>query len=530
MERGFQNDDSARPHHGQSRSQALAAARRIDHEVEPAADVSHLIGGHGLEAETARDPQLLVVPSDDGHGRAGRPEHLCDEQPEPAVPEDGRLHRIADTHLFEDAAGCGERLGEHGHFVGHAVRDGVQILYGKRQKLGEGAVPAADAGDRPALAVLADAVPTGAALPAPDVDLADNAPADPVRSVRRRLAHHADELVAGHAAEVRVPDKDFQICSADAGQPDADQAVVRVRRPEHIAQLEPAVAGYERTHLTPQDRTRARLRAYYLRERSSMCRARVLVLSAALLATPLASGCELAMAREQATAEWTKSYPLAAGGRLEIDNVNGRINVEAWDGATVDVRAERLGKGSTQDEAKRMLDRIEIAEQVSGGAIRIQTKVARASSWLGGGTEVRYFVKVPAGAEIDVETVNGGIEVTGLRGRVTAETTNGGVTARRIAGPINASTTNGGVDVDVDAVTEPGIDLECTNGGIRLRLPRDAKATLAASITNGGIDADNLNIELAGQTTRRRLEGRLNGGGPRIALDGTNGGIQIAAK
>jgi hypothetical protein len=261
-----------------------------------------------------------------------------------------------------------------------------------------------------------------------------------------------------------------------------------------------------------------------------MHRARALVMSAALLAGPFSAGCDLAMAREQATAEWTKSYPLAAGGRLEIDNVNGRIDVQGWDGATVDVRAERLGKGATPEEAKRMLDRIQIVEEVSGARIRLQTKVTTATSWLGGGTEVRYFVKVPAGAEIDVETVNGGIEITGTRGRVIAETTNGGVTARRIGGPIDASTTNGGVDVDVEAVTEPGIDLECTNGGISLRLPRDAKATLVASITNGGIDADNLSIELVGKATRRRLEGRLNGGGPRIALDGTNGGIRISAR
>jgi hypothetical protein len=253
-------------------------------------------------------------------------------------------------------------------------------------------------------------------------------------------------------------------------------------------------------------------------------------MSAALLLAPFATGCELAMAREQATAEWTKSYTVAAGGRLEIDNVNGRIDVQGWDGATVDVRAERLGKGSTPDEAKRMLDRIQIAEEVSASQVRLQTKVTTTTSWFGGGTEVRYFVKVPAGVEVDVETVNGGIEVTGVRGRVTAETTNGGVTARRIAGAIDASTTNGGVDVDVETVAEPGIDLECTNGGISLRLPRDAKATLAARITNGGIHADNLPIELDGEATRRRLQGRLNGGGPRIDLAGTNGGIRISAR
>jgi hypothetical protein len=255
------------------------------------------------------------------------------------------------------------------------------------------------------------------------------------------------------------------------------------------------------------------------------------MLAALVLAVaPLSGACELVTAQERATADWTKSYPLAAGGTVEVTNVNGKIDVEAWDGATVEVRAERVGKGSTPDEAKRMLDRIEIRESVAADRVRLETKVSSASSWFGGGTEVRYQLKVPAAAEVKLETVNGGIEVTGVRGRVAAETTNGGVTARRLGGPIEASTTNGGIDVDVDAVSDHGIDLECTNGGIRLRLPRDAKATLSARVTNGGIDAEDLPIELTGEATRRRLEGRMNGGGPRVALEGTNGGIRISAK
>jgi hypothetical protein len=84
--------------------------------------------------------------------------------------------------------------------------------------------------------------------------------------------------------------------------------------------------------------------------------------------------------------------------------------------------------------------------------------------------------------------------------------------------------------VDVDEVAERGIELGCTNGGINLRLPRDSKATLEARITNGGIAADGLDLELTGQASRRRLEGRLNGGGPRIVLAGTNGGIRISPK
>jgi hypothetical protein len=56
-----------------------------------------------------------------------------------------------------------------------------------------------------------------------------------------------------------------------------------------------------------------------------------------------------------------------------------------------------------------------------------------------------------------------------------------------------------------------------------------SKASISASITNGGIDATGLTLETT-EKTRRRLEGRLNGGGAPIRIEGTNGGIRIAAR
>lgn len=126
--------------------------------------------------------------------------------------------------------------------------------------------------------------------------------------------------------------------------------------------------------------------------------------------------------------------------------------------------------------------------------------------------------------------MNGGIDVAGLEGRVTAETTNGGVKARGLSGQVEATTTNGGLDIDLTRVADGGVKLECTNGGIRLRLPRDAKATISATISNGGIETGGLPLDTGGENSRRRLEARMNGGGPRIQIEGTNGGIRLTAR
>lgn len=74
------------------------------------------------------------------------------------------------------------------------------------------------------------------------------------------------------------------------------------------------------------------------------------------------------------------------------------------------------------------------------------------------------------------------------------------------------------------------IKLGCTNGGITLRVPTAARASISARITNGGIETTGLQLETIGESSRRRLDGRLNGGGPRLSLEGTNGGIRVIAR
>ncbi len=252
-----------------------------------------------------------------------------------------------------------------------------------------------------------------------------------------------------------------------------------------------------------------------------------------LLLGPLA-GCDIVTAdlRSEETAQWHKTYQLDANGRLEINNVNGKIEVEPSTGNTVDVTALKKARGASSEAAKAALDRASIAEDVSSGRIRIDTKVAHMGGIVfnGGNATVEYHVKVPAGAEVKLTTVNGGIEITGLTGRITAETTNGGVTTRDVSGQLEASTTNGGLDIDVSRVSDGGVKLDFTNGGLKMHVPRDAKATITATITNGGISAADLPIETTGDNSRRRLEGRMNGGGGRIQIEGTNGGITLSGR
>ena len=255
----------------------------------------------------------------------------------------------------------------------------------------------------------------------------------------------------------------------------------------------------------------------------------------ALVALPVllvsVTGCDLATAhfRVEESAEWRKSYELPANGRVEVRNVNGRITVLPSSGRTVEVVAFKKVRAQSADAAREALAKIEIVEDIGADVVRIETKMPRSSGFSNNGGEVTYTVKVPVSAATELVTVNGGVEVTGLSGRVKADTTNGGIVARDVSGALDASTTNGAIDVDMAQVADGGIKLDCTNGGIKVRLPGDARATISASIANGGIDTGGLSLDTT-ESSPRRLRAHMNGGGPSIRIEGTNGGIQITRR
>jgi hypothetical protein len=238
-------------------------------------------------------------------------------------------------------------------------------------------------------------------------------------------------------------------------------------------------------------------------------------------------GFSMDLATGKAQNEWTKTYTVSAGGQLEIVNVNGAIHASPASGAQVEVRAERIAKASNDEAAQELLKKIEIAETASADRVRLETKVPR-QNFGRSGHEVRYFVKVPKGLAVNFETVNGGVRLENLEGQMVASTTNGGVRGSGLRGQVKASTTNGGLQIAMAEVTGE-IDLETTNGGIRLQLPRDVKANLEARCTNGGIGVQGeWNSFENTEKSRRRWSGTLNGGGPRVSAETTNGGIRIS--
>lgn len=246
------------------------------------------------------------------------------------------------------------------------------------------------------------------------------------------------------------------------------------------------------------------------------------------------NGVSLDVAQSTARDEWRRTYTLAAGGRLEISNRNGGIDVEPASGRDVEVVVDRRVRGGPDEEARAFLQALKMTEQVTPDSVRIEAQLPDGAGESRNGVITRnrvtisYRVKVPAGLRLTLSTGNGGVKLEDVTGQIDASTTNGEIDAIDVSGSVKATAVNGGIRVEMQSMTGD-VEVSVTNGGIRVELPPGVKATLDATCVNGGISVDDSLGLQASETSRRRVTGTLNGGGPKLLASTVNGGIRIDA-
>lgn len=212
----------------------------------------------------------------------------------------------------------------------------------------------------------------------------------------------------------------------------------------------------------------------------------------------------------------------ASKGSMRIDpGMNGGVTVKGWDRNDVWVRARIDTAAETESEARSMVGSIRFAS----GAGQIHPEGPESDkyhSW-----SVSYEIFAPKQSEFDIKTYNGGIHLADLRGRIEFEALNGGVTLERLAGEIHGHTTNGGLHIELagDRWDGRGLDVETTNGGVKLDIPSNYSAHIETSTVNGGINVD-FPVTVRGRIDRN-LSFDIGSGGPTIRATTTNGGVRI---
>lgn len=246
--------------------------------------------------------------------------------------------------------------------------------------------------------------------------------------------------------------------------------------------------------------------------------------SSILLVTPLALGSE----QGRLTEELHKVYPLAAEGRIELDNVNGAVHISTWDRSEVKVDAVKSAR--TQERLNEA--RIEIRSDANSVSIRTEYPEHDRTFWNDDNhnnpAKVEYTLTVPRLARLDeIKLVNGRLDVQDVAGEVRASCVNGSIEARNLQGRAELTTVNGSLEAEVAQMPSSDLTFKSVNGAVRVTLPSDARANVRASTISGGIHNDFGLAVSRHQFVGQSLNGELGGGGAQVKLSTVNGGIEI---
>ena len=219
-----------------------------------------------------------------------------------------------------------------------------------------------------------------------------------------------------------------------------------------------------------------------------------------------------------------KEQTLAAPmGAIHINpGQNGGVTVRGWDRPDVLMRARIDASAPSDSEARQIASQIRLAS----GAGQIQAEGPdndRDRNW-----SVTYEIFAPRNADIDATAHNGGIHLADLRGRIQFSAVNGGVTLQRLAGDVQGHTANGGLTIELagDHWDGAGMNVETTNGGVKLGVPGNYSAHVETSTVNGGMHVD-FPVAMQGRFSDHELSFNLGAGGAPIRVITTNGGVHI---
>ena len=227
-----------------------------------------------------------------------------------------------------------------------------------------------------------------------------------------------------------------------------------------------------------------------------------------------------------------REYVVPGGASaLAVDAApNGGIQVNGSGRGDVLVRAKVVATAATEPRAR------EIANGVRVDATPYKVSAEGPSLSDRENWSVSYRLEVPHMSSLSLQTANGGISIDDVEGKIEFKTINGGVKLSRLAGEVKGRTNNGGVDVDLDGASwrGEGLDVETSNGGVRVRIPEQYSAHLETGTVNGGLNID-VPISTQGQLGAkngrvREISADLGGGGPLIRIRTNNGGVKISKR
>lgn len=260
------------------------------------------------------------------------------------------------------------------------------------------------------------------------------------------------------------------------------------------------------------------------------------------------------------------AVPLSSPGKqglLKVGLVKGNITISSYEGNEVVIKASsgytadkeddcsgcdgqrshQRNRGDDRDRGRDLpsgmkkiaSNPIELSASEKNNVVQIET-----NSW---NTRINLDIKLPSNFDLNVSTVNGGVETTGINGVHEVSSVNGPIEMTNVGGSILSNTVNGDIIVTFTNLNaEEPMSFVTLNGDVDVTFPTSVKAVAKMRTDRGEIFTDfdmDINrskpeVKSDGDQYKVSLNswvyGTIGGGGPEYTFKSMQGDIIIRKK
>jgi DUF4097 and DUF4098 domain-containing protein YvlB len=194
-----------------------------------------------------------------------------------------------------------------------------------------------------------------------------------------------------------------------------------------------------------------------------------------------------------------------SGGDVDLGDLTGNANVHTSGG---DIKMARING--------------DVYARTSGGGLHLASASGTANVHSSGGDiEVEN-----SGGALEAKTSGGSIEIGRAASTLVLHTSGGGIRIRDALDTIDASTSGGSIHARLSHQPHGDSLLSTSGGDVVVELSGNFGASVDAHTSGGGIDT-NVPVTIMGRKDEDTLVGTIGGGGPRLVLRTSGGGISI---
>lgn len=222
--------------------------------------------------------------------------------------------------------------------------------------------------------------------------------------------------------------------------------------------------------------------------------------------------------------ETRKTFELKPGARVEVQGINGFVEIQTSDTKTAEVYVRRTGDNANS------LSRRELIVEETGDGIIVRSKQRHTGLWdhlFGRDPKEEVTIKAPRQIALSIKGVNGRVSSGDIDGSLDLKGVNGRVDIGLVNEYAQVGGVNGSITLGLRRLDERGARISGVNGGIELKLASGLNADLSSKGMNGSVRSEISEVTVNKEDHWSRYSARIGEGGAPIELAGINGNVRL---